>query len=139
MGHHTFGGTAHYQPNQAERIAACVQQGATAKVGLHADVGVGVTHGEAKAGLHAAHLANLVVAQTRQQVAGLGLEPIGVRLQQHHALLARDFKHACDFCQVECQRFFAQHMFARLHGANGPLGMQAVGQGDVNGVQRGIS
>ena len=77
MGHHALRCAAHGQADHAQGVAACVQQGAAAQVGVHADVVGRRGQGEAKAGLHRAHVAHRAIVQQCQKVARLRLKPYG--------------------------------------------------------------
>ena len=115
-------------------VAACIQQGAATQIGVHADVVGRVGQGEAKAGLHRTHLAHRAIVQQGQQVARLRLKPPRVGLQQHHAVLALSGKHGLRLGQAQRQRLLAQDVLALRRRLDSPFGVQAVGQGDVDGV-----
>ena len=53
-------------------------------------------------------------------------------------MLARGGKHGLRLGQAQRQRLLAQDVLALRCRLDGPLGMQAVGQGDVDGVNRRV-
>jgi len=53
-------------------------------------------------------------------------------------VLCCGFGHLPGLVQIQRQRFFAQHMFACTGGRDGPRRMQAVGQGQVDGIDVGV-
>jgi len=134
-GLHALRRAPHRQPDQAQRIAAGVHQGAAAERRARADVGAcGVAQREAEARLHRTHRAQRT--QQLEQRAGLRLEPPRVRLEQQHAVAARRVEHRARLGQAHGQRLLAQHVAPALRGAHRPLRVQAVGQRNVDRVER---
>ncbi len=123
---------AHHEADQAQRIAARVEQHAAAELGLHADVRVRIRHREAETRLHAAHGTDRAFAEQRHHRGGLRLEVIRKRFEQHHAVLVGGIEHALCFVAIQRERLLAEDVLPR--SPDRPFGMQAVRQRNVDGV-----
>ena len=73
----------------------------------------------------------------RNEVDGLQVdlfEVQAVRNHQHDAVLFAGIDHPLTFLDGDGHRCFAQHVHAGLRCANGVLGVERVGESDVDGV-----
>ena len=70
--------------------------------------------------------------QQGEHRTGLRLEVVGIGFEQHHALFARGRKHGVSLRPAQTQRLFAQNMLAAQHRLDRPLGVQVVGQRNVD-------
>lgn len=138
VGAHAHGRLAHDEADEAQRIAAGVEQRTAAELGVHADVALRLREREAEARVHRAHAADGAGLQQRDHVGRLRLEPVRVALQQHDTVLARRAEHGLRLGQREGERLLAQHVLAGLGGVHRPGRVQAVGQRDVDGVDFGV-
>ena len=57
---------------------------------------------------------------------------IGEGFHQQDTVFLRGGKHFLHLRFAKCQRFFAQNMFLRLQGFDGPFAVDIVGQGDID-------
>jgi len=97
-----------------------------------------IRQGEAEARLDRLHLADRPLVQERQHGAGLGLKVVRIGLEEHDMAQPRRVEHGLRLPESQCEWLFAQHVLAALGRLDRPLGMQAVGQRQIDGLDVGI-
>jgi len=85
-------------------------------------------------GLDLAQLPDLAAANDVQQASSLRLERKDKCLPQQSRTAPRLLQYLLGLRQRHAERLLAEHRFPGLHSRNGPLGMQRVGQSNVNGL-----
>lgn len=130
-------GTIHVLTS-SQRMAAGVEQSATAELGIHADVALRSGERDAEARVHCAHAADGAGLKQRDHVGRVRLEPVRVALQQHDAALARRAEQGLRLGQREGERLVALQVLAGFGGVRRPGWVQALGPRDIDGVDLGV-
>ena len=126
------------QPGERGRIAAHIQNPASAKrrfVQARAGFVGGV---EAEMGLDVLQLADLARGDDLQHAGDLRVAAVHEGFHEEAPLLRRDFRHRRHLGRVHPGGLFAEHMLAGAQSGNGQFGVPGVRGGDIDRVNVGI-
>ncbi len=132
-------GRAGDEAGHRDRIAADIENAATGQIGgKEAVLGLELAHGEAKARLDHAHLADGAGADQLAELGGLRVQAIHEGLAGKSAGLAVGMEDRVDLEGRKREGLFDQHMLAGLGCLDCPFGVAGVGDGDIDGIDFGI-
>ena len=118
---------------QAGAVDTQVVGGAAQGVPAHADI-FGIVVGGQEGGLHVAHIADDTAVDRVGHGCDIGGVLVGKGFHQMHAVCLGGGEHGGGFFCIGGQGLFAQHVLFGVQGFDGPLGVQRIGQGDVDGL-----
>ena len=121
------------EARKGDGIHATVVNAAAAQRFSQADV-AGIVDDEGHAGVNVAQSADLAGRDDFPETAALGMVHEDKGLKEQHFGLAASLDHLPALGRGDGEGFFAKDVFAGLGGFDGPLGVQRIGQRDVDCV-----
>ena len=126
------------QAREVDAVAPDVHQPTAAEFLVEAHVPFDALRAIAEAGADHFQLADLSAAQRVDHLVRERVRAVHEGFDEHLARLARRVEHLLALRSGQGEGLFAQNVLAGAQGFDGPLVMQRVGQGVVDGIDGGV-
>ena len=129
-----FGFAAGEQAREIDAVAADVHEGAAGEGGVESYVAGDFAGGEAEAGADQAQFADRAAFDGLEDGQRLRVRAVHEGFDEDSLILARGIEHFLGFLGVDADGLLAEDVFAGFERGDGPMVVEIVGEGVVNGV-----